>query len=95
MPEATAPAPEASASVKPQVTAEPTQRVGKAVSEVTAEPTQRVGGAVTYVTAEQIEMYGKKEPRPLLLDANVIAYFGDLLRSSNSARRTAARALNQ
>lgn len=30
------------------------------------------------VTPEQIELYGNKQPRPLLLDANVVAYFGDL-----------------
>ena len=30
-------------------------------------------------TPEQIELYGKKQPRPLLLDANVVAYFADLM----------------
>lgn len=30
------------------------------------------------VTPEQIETYGRREPRPLHLDANVVAYFADL-----------------
>lgn len=54
-------------------------------------------------TPEQIELYGKKQPRPLLLDANVVAYFGDLMRTSlnrgsrqvPAARRSAAPASSQ
>lgn len=35
-------------------------------------------------TPEQIELYGKKQPRPLLLDANVVAYFADIFRAAGA-----------
>lgn len=37
-------------------------------------------------TPEQIELYGKKQPRPLLLDANVVAYFADLFGTAAAAK---------
>lgn len=54
-------------------------------------------------TPEQIELYGKKQPRPLLLDANVVAYFADLMRprthmgsrQAPTDRRSGAPALSQ
>lgn len=61
----------------------------EAASAATAKP------GPPAVSPEQIELYGKKEPRPLLLDANVIAYFGSLLKRVSSDPRTYARALNR
>lgn len=52
-------------------------------------------------TPEQIEAYGKKQPRPLLLDANVVAYFADIMSRigppvrSCADRRTSAPASNR
>ena len=39
------------------------------------------------VTPEQIELYGNKQQRPLLLDANVVAYFGDLFGKSKTQNK--------
>jgi len=39
------------------------------------------------VTPEQILEYGNRQSRPLLLDVNVIAYFGQLFQMSSLPRR--------
>ena len=38
----------------------------------------------TVVSADQIITYGERKPRPLVLDANVVAYFAALLRLNST-----------
>ena len=40
----------------------------------------------TPVTPEQILMYGKRQSRPIVLEANVIGYFGHIFRPSLTRR---------
>ena len=40
------------------------------------------------VTPEQILLYGKRQSRPILLEANVIGYFGHVFRKNLACRST-------
>ena len=46
-------------------------------------------------TPEQILDYATLQPRPLLVDANVVAYFGDLLLGMKEAVKTCSSSLGK